>query len=1098
MLLRIIISTLILTLISCSPNTSKLDQPTNTLFTEHNLNFSNSLKPSTQLNILNYLYYYNGAGTALGDFNDDGLLDIYLTGNQTADALLINVGNLQFERQSLPDNDPTYFSTGVTTVDINNDGLLDIYISQASTHLDLKGSNRLYINQGEVNGQVSFKENAQEYGLDFSGLFTQASFFDYDKDGDLDVYLLKHSVHPNTNYNKGSIRYLTDSLNGDLLLQNNNGIFKDVSKKAGILQNKISYGLGLSTTDLNNDGYPDIYIGNDFFENDYLYINQQDGTFKEVNTTQNRLKHTSHFSMGNDIADLNNDGLADIVSVDMLPENLEILKTAGTEYGYPIYQNNLRNGYQPQFMQNTLHLNKGQNSFAEIAFQSGIAATEWSWSPLAADFDGDGYKDLFISNGIQGATNDMDFINFISNDEIQSRLGKGMLEEDLNFISKIPVQKAPNYFFKNNGDLTFTNKTSSWHDLIPSLSNGSAYGDLDNDGDLDLVINNVNSPAQVLENLSRDLDSLNYLTLKFKGDTSNPFAIGAKVIAHSNHHTQYFENVSTRGYLSAVAPEITIGLGKHTLDSLEIIWPNGHFQTLQEIKLNQTLHVSIEDATARAYQDFQQNDPNPFLQIASIPLSYKHQDATSLDFSRDPLIPYASSNLGPYIAAGDLTNNGLDDLVTLGAKGHETTLQIQQQDGSFKEQPLPQAKDQTIHEDIHSVIFDANGDGKNDLLILSGGNEFTQGTPLQPRLYIQQDDGLRFRESIFQTIQLNAITASAVDLDNDGDLDLSISANTTPREFGKTPTQYLFENDGEGQFTDISSTYGAELQNIGNVYDLKWVDIDDNGYPDAIIAGHWIPITVLLNDGDSLRKQPNNLTHNTGWWNTLEVADFDQDGDLDIIAGNWGHNTRLQASQEHPITLYRNDFDANGRVDPIVTYYYQGVETTIATKDELVKQLPIINKKFISYADFAKASLSDLLTTEKLKEASKKQITTLSSMYFENLGNGNFKSTPLPFMAQVSAVMDMQIDDFNNDGYLDVFLVGNLYEISTQLGRLDGLGGLLLLNDQKGFFTKPKTQHNFNINGPARSITKLEIKGKTHYIVGLNNDRPVLLKNAQN
>lgn len=1066
------------------------------LFAEHTLPFSNTLNSTVELNILNYLYYYNGAGVAIADFNNDALLDIYLTGNQTSDALLINSGNLLFERRSLPNNDPSYFSTGVTTVDINNDGLLDIYVSQVSTHLDLKGHNRLYVNQGETYKDVTFKEESAKYGLDLSGLFTQASFFDYDKDGDLDVYLLKHSVHPNTNYNKGAIRYLTDSLNGDRLLQNNNGIFKDVSREAGILQNKISYGLGLSTTDINNDGYPDIYVGNDFFENDYLYINQQDGTFKEVNTTQNRLKHTSHFSMGNDIADINNDGLADIISVDMLPEKLEILKKSGTEYGYPIYQNNLRNGYNPQFMQNTVHLNKGENRFTEIAFQSGVAATEWSWSPLAADFDGDGHKDIFITNGIQGATNDMDFINFISNDAIQKRLGKGMLEEDLNFISKIPVQKAPNYFYKNNGDCTFTDYTSSWFSQTPSLSNGSAYGDLDNDGDLDLVLNNVNSPAQILENLSQDLDSLNYVTIQFAGSLRNPYGIGAKVLAHSKNHTQYFENTSTRGFLSAVAPEITIGLSKDSLDSLKIIWPNGQSQTIEEIPINQTFKVSQDDATSRHYNKTKDSLPL-LLHVTPNLITYEHKDATSLDFSRDPLIPYASSNLGPHITAGDLNNNGLDDLVTLGAKGHETTLQIQQQDGSFIEQPLPQAKRHLIHEDVHSVIFDANGDSKNDLLILSGGNEFTKGAPLQPRLYIQQENGLRFRESIFHNIPINAITASAIDLDNDGDLDLSISANTVPREFGQTPNQHLFENDGNGQFKDISSTYGAALQHMGNVYDLKWIDIDGNGYKDAVAVGHWMPITIFLNDGNSFTKQENNLVQAKGWWNTVEVADFDKDGDLDIISGNWGNNTRLQATKELPITLYRNDFDNNGRIDPIVTYYYQGVETTIATKDELVKQLPIINKKFISYEYFAKSSLSDLLTPKKLKEASKKQITTLSSMYFENLGNGSFKSTPLPFMAQVSAVMDMQVDDFNNDGFLDIFLVGNLYEISTQLGRLDGLDGLLLLNNKKGFFQELKKQHNFNINGPARSIAKLEIKGKTHYIVGLNNQAPVLLKKNQ-
>jgi len=1086
---------LLLLFISILSSCTHQEEKKEKLFLEHFLHFSNTLESTKELNILNYLYFYNGAGVALGDFNNDTLLDIYLTANQEKDGLLINKGDFKFESQTLPNNLETHFSTGVTTVDINNDGLLDIYVCQASTHLDLKGHNRLYINKGVVDGQISFVEQSEDYGLNLSGLFTQASFFDYDLDGDLDVYLLKHSVHPNSNYNKGAHRTISDPENGDLLLKNEGGFFKDISQEAGILQTKISYGLGISTADINQDGYPDIYIGNDFFENDYLYINQKNGTFKEVNTTENRLKHTSHFSMGHDIADINNDGLTDVISVDMLPEDLQTLKAAGTEYGYPIYQNNLRNGYQPQYMQNTLHLNRGNSQFAETAFISGISATEWSWSPLLADFNADGLKDIFISNGIEGATNDMDFINFISNDAIQQRLGKGMLEEDLSFIKKIPQKKTPNYFFKNNSRAHFNDVTDQWFSKTPSLSNGSAYGDLDNDGDLDLVINNVNAPAQILENQIRNQDSTTYLKIRFQGSSTNTFGLGAKLIAYSQERTQHFENKSTRGYMSAVAPEIVIGFKDAlNVDSLQIIWPTGKYETKRNIATNQTLSFNHQDASSNFYLDHPLKKQK-YLSNTSLPIAYQHSDAISLDFNRDPLIPYASSNLGPYISTGDLNNDGLDDVVTLGAKGKKTTIHFQQKNGSFTESDLDN-RDFLINEDVFSLVFDANSDQKNDLLILSGGNEFLKGKPLQPRFYIQENNGLHFRESVFSNMSLNASTASAVDIDNDGDLDVSISSNTVPREFGKTPQQYLFENNGTGSFKDISSSYGAALQNIGNVYDVAWEDIDGNGYKDAIVSGHWMPITILLNDGKSLRPTKSNLDKMTGWWNTLEVVDFDKDGDLDIIAGNWGENTRLTASEEFPITLYRNDFDNNGRQDPIVTYFYQGKETTIATKDELVKQLPFINKKFISYADFAKARLDEILPVKKLKNAKQKQITTLTSMYFKNEGNGTFTPIPLPFMAQVSAVMDIQVDDFNNDGYPDVLLAGNLYEISTQLGRLDGLDGLLLLNDKKGFFQE-ESQQNFNINGPARSISKLDIKGKTHYIVGVNNNAPVLLQKTE-
>lgn len=1087
-----LISLALLSLLSCQNNTVQ----NNTLFTEHKLPFQNQLTNSTDLNILNYLYYYNGAGVAVADFNNDSQLDIYLTANQQKDVLYINKGNLTFESIPLPENKPEHFSTGVTTADINQDGLMDIYVSQVSGHLKLTGHNRLYINQGLTNGKPTFKESSKEYGLNFSGYFTQASFFDYDLDGDLDVFLLKHSVHPNSNYAKGSIRYKKDELNGDMLLENDNGIYKDVTASSGILQTKISYGLGLSTSDINQDGYPDIYIGNDFYENDYLYINQGDGTFKEVNTKQNRLKHTSHFSMGNDIIDLTNDGLPDILSVDMLPENLETLKAAGTEYGYPIYQNQLRNGYQPQYMQNTFHLNRGQGEFSEIAFLSNIAATEWSWSPLAVDFDGDGHKDIFITNGIAGATNDMDFINFISNKSIQQRLGSGMQQEDLDFIKKLPQKKTPNYFFKNQGTTTFTDVTSEWFTKAPSLSNGAAYGDLDNDGDLDLVINNVNAPAQILENKSNEKGQANYIKLNFKGDSLNKNGIGAKVHLYTQDTHQYFENAPTRGFLSSIAPEITTGIGlSEKVDSLVVVWQDGSFQKIENVLSNTTITLKQNYADSNYYKHTNKTLPK-LLTNVPLPLEYKHTDATSLDFSRGALIPYASSNTGPKLQTGDLNNDGVDDIVALGAKAQETVIFLQEKDSTFSTKKLEDSELHKIHEDVSSVIFDANGDHKNDLLIVSGGNEFTKGKPLEPRLYLQEEEELRFRESAFQNIFINASTAQAIDLDNDGDLDISISSDIVPREFGKTPTQHLFENDGKANFKDISATYGKWLRDIGNVYDVHWQDIDGNGFLDAVVAGHWMPISILLNDGSSLEPLKTNISDITGWWNSLEVADFDQDGDLDIVAGNWGDNTRINASQEQPIQLYRNDFDDNGRVDPLVTYFYQDQETTIATKDELVKQLPFINKKYLSYNAFAKASLKEVFPKQKLKEADIKKVTQLSSMYFENLGNGNFKPTPLPFLAQISSVFDIVVDDFNNDSFQDLLLVGNNYEISTQLGRLDASKGLILLNDKNGFFTEEK-QQNFNISGPARSAVKLDIKGKTHYIVGINNDKPILLQKVE-
>ncbi|WP_299762627.1 VCBS repeat-containing protein [uncultured Dokdonia sp.] len=1065
--------------------------------TNTGVSFSNIIQNTPELNILNYLYFYNGGGTAIADFNNDGLDDIYFTANQQADHLYINKGSLQFQNttsQSGIRNDIGW-TTGITTVDINNDGLLDIYISKVDGHLNLKGTNLLFINQGNnTDGIPQFKEQAKRYGLDLKGLATQASFFDYDTDGDLDVFILNHSLHPNSNYGKGTLRKKVDTLYGDKLLENQNGQFIDVTTKAGIFQSRLGYGLGISISDINKDGYPDIYIGNDFFENDYLYINQKDKTFTEVNSTQSILGHSTHFSMGNAISDINNDGLSDIMSLDMLPENLQSLKVSGTEYNYPIFQNQLRNGYEPQFMQNTLHLNLGNNKYTETAFLSGISATEWSWSPLIADFDNDGKKDIYITNGIKGATNDMDFVNFISNESIQKRLGKGMSSKELTFIDELPEKKTINYFYKNKGNTQFENMSDSWQTPQTSFSNGASYADLDNDGDLDIVVNNVNQNALILENTTRqDTSATHYLKINFKGSIKNTQGVGAKVSIYTKEEKQFFENYP-QGYLSATPPTLFIGLGtQKQIDSLQVVWADGKIQTLQNTQADQTIVLDYKNASGHIESNSQEIQ-NSLITNSTTPIDFKHRDGTSIEFSRSLLVPYASTNLGPYINVGDLNNDQKEDIITLGAKGQSSQIWIQDESGDFQPQELPDAKETKINEDTHSLIFDANGDQINDVLIVSGGNEFKRGKPLAPRLYITNEGVLQRDSEQFNDININASKVTAIDLDKDGDVDIAITANVVPHQFGETPTQYLFKNDGNGHFKDITATYSKEFQNVGNVYDITWQDVNNDDYPDAIIAGHWMPITIFINDGTSLKRQKTEGLENThGWWNTIKVADFDNDGDQDIIAGNWGLNTRLQPTLEEPVTLYRNDFDDNKQIDPIVTYYYQGIETTIATKDELVKQLPFLNKKFLSYNAFAKANLTQLLGKEKLQSSEKKEAYLFASTYFENKGNGVFQAHELPFLAQASSVHDLLIEDFDEDGFLDVLLVGNNYEISTQLGRLDGSHGVFLKNDTKGGFSTLSNQ-NYDIKGASRSIQKIKIKERVFYVVGRNNDTPLFLK----
>lgn len=1074
------------------------------------IDFVNELQETPELNILTYLYYYNGGGVSVADYNQDGLPDIYLVANQAPDALYINRGNLNFEdvSEKAGISQDTLWTTGVTHADVNGDGLEDLYVCKPGGYRALKGRNLLYINQGiNANGIPQYREMAAAYGLNLETLSTQASFFDYDLDGDLDVFLLNHSVHPNRNYGRGSQRKEFDARAGDILMRNDGNTFTDVSAAAGIYQGRAGYGLGLGISDINGDGYPDIYVGNDFFENDYLYINRGDGTFREVIDTDTEetsakqapaIGHTSHFSMGNDIADLNNDGLPDILSLDMLPEDLITYKTSGLEYPFPIYQQYLGHGYGPQYMQNTLQLNLGDGRFSEIAFLSGLASTEWSWGSLIADFDNDGQQDVFISNGIKGATNDMDYMNFIANDDIQRRIDAGMKQPDMPLTQEIPPKIATNYIFRNTGNLQFEDMSQSWLPGEATYSQGTAYADLDDDGDLDLVVSHTDRPVSILENTGINGKSLKVI---LSGDDANTRGIGAQVHLYTRDGIQYRENYTTRGYLSALPNVLHFGLGDlEVVDSIKVRWPGGKTQHLGKLSLEQNeLHLREADA----------EEANPGMagyvahtgavsksaiweQIDSL-FTFRHEENPTLDFDREPLIPFAQSNEGPGLAVGDFNGDGRDDIFLGGAKHQASQLLLQRANGSFE--PVAEDPFQAIalHEDTAALFADFDGDSQNDLIVVSGGNEFTGGEPLRPRLYLNRSGLPKQKNEAFPDCTLNASDVIAADFDRDGDLDLVLSADSQPGAFGASPKHALLLNDGQGVFRDATEELAPELDTFGSITDMEWTDIDGDSQPELLIVGHWnAPGILRWRDGQLRLDSNNGLQDETGLWNAIRTLDADGDGDLDFVAGNWGSNTRLVASNAFPLQLYRSDFDDNGREEPLVTYYHQGVETPFASRDEIVKQLPHLRKNFPTYKAFAEASLEELLGKDRLDAATYKLVTELRSCLFLNDGKGSFKKIPLPAITQAAPVFDFGIADFNKDGHTDLLPLGNHFQVSTQLGRPDALQGPVLLGSQEGVFHWAP-QMIAPISGAARKWAHLKVGSKNYYVIARNDDTPIIL-----
>lgn len=1059
------------------------------------LNFSNTLQPTAQFNIFQYMYFYNGAGIAAGDFNKDGLVDLFFTANQSQNKLFLNKGDLRFEdvtaAAKIPDDGA--WSTGASVVDINNDGLLDIYVCRVGKHQILKGQNQLLICKGiDKNGVPFFEDEAKAYGLDFSGYSTQAAFFDYDLDGDLDMYLLNHSVHENGTFRpRADFLGTNNELSGDRIYRNDGGIFKNVTAETGINSTAIGYGLGIAVADVNMDGYPDIYIGNDFHENDYMYINQQNGTFKEELTK--RTMHSSQFTMGVDVADANNDGFPEIMSLDMMPYDPYILKRSEGEDSYDIFNMKLGYGYNNQFARNSLQMNRRNGQFSEVGFYSNVFATDWSWAALWMDFDNDGLKDMFISNGIPKRMNDIDYINFVSNEEIQRKIKDNSLaKNDMALIEKFPKIKIPNKFYRNNGDMVFEDLDSRIQKNQPTYSNGSVYADLDNDGDLDVVVNNIDEPVFVYKNKSNDKQQRKSLSVELIGDSLNRNAIGTRLVLFANNEIRTYEKFPVRGFQSSMEIPMHIGMVNTKIDSAFLVWPDNSYTSVNikaaDTKLSFTYQKNLPRFDYATIINFHKNTADPVIDITTTTqLLHKHTENDFVEFNREPLIPKMISREGPALETGDMNGDGLTDVFIGSAKGYKSTIWLQQPGGKFSEMKQPMLEADSIYEDVDASMIDLNKDGFTDLVVASGGNEY-YGTDIHllSRVYLNDGKGNLIRkENAIPGIYLTASGVEPIDFNGDGYPDLFLGGRAVPWEYGNIPRSYLLQNDGTGSFKDVTNTLAPELANIGLVTDARWVDMNKDKLPDLLISTEWGSLVAFMNEKGKLRKKI--LAKEQGWWNFMLPVDIDGDGDLDIIAGNLGLNSRLKASSDQPIRLYYNDFDGNGKKEQVMTYYLNGKEIPFATKDELQKQIPPVKKRFLYAEDFAKANLEQIFSNDKLNKADLLKADYFSNAVLINDGAMNFTIQALPWEAQLTSFRDAVIVDANSDQLPDILLVGNFFDNNIQMGKYDADMGTLLINKGKGQF-EVQTLHQLAIKGQVRHARNIQIAGLPATLLVKNND----------
>ena len=1046
------------------------------------IDFINEVKQSGENNVLNYPYYFNGGGVAVGDINNDGLPDIYFTGNQIANRLYVNEGNFKFkditEKSGTAANQG--WKTGVTMADVNQDGWLDIYVCRSAMGDSTLRKNLLFIN----NKNLTFTEKAEAYGIADYSYTTQAAFFDYDKDSDLDLFVLNHSLPKYAGLNRLLVKYKDQKSDrfGSKLYQNNNGKFVDITEKSGIINNVLSFGLGIAISDVNQDGWPDVYISNDFNEEDYLYINNQNGTFK--NTIRDATGHVSLFSMGSDIADINNDSRTDIFTLDMLPETNERIKLSSGDDNYDKYRFLVDAGFHHQTMRNMLQLNNGNGTFSEIGQLAGISNTDWSWAALFADFDLDGWKDLYVSNGYEKDYTNMQFLKFTVDEQLKAQQTGSRVNVDY-ILQNMPSIQPGNFLFRNKGDLTFEKMNHAWGIDKAIKSNGAAYADLDGDGDMDLAVNTMNGPAAIYKNTKNE--NLKGAFIKINLRTNNPShnIIGTKVLCYTPGLCQFQEFEPVRGFQSAMFDDLIFGLGTATaIDSIRIIWPDNKTEWIGKTQINTTLRPDYTHAKNK--YNYLVKSGHPLFKKAE-GTRWAHHAVDTNDFKRQLLLPKMYSFSGPKTAKGDVNQDGFDDLYVSGAAHQPGGLFLQNKAGAFLFRNVADFEKDKGYQDEDAIFFDADKDGDLDLYVVSGGYFFKDGDPLlQDRLYLNDGKGNFSRASHALPLETNAGSCVApLDLDNDGDLDLFVGSRLVPNQYPLVPKSMLLINDGKGHFENQISSKAKALENKAMICAALSIDVNKDNRPDLIVVGEWTPISVLINENGILVDHSAEYFKDAtaGWWNCISSSDFDHDGNPDLLIGNYGLNNQFHVSEETPATLVYKDINGDGQVDPFLCYYINGVSYPYASRDEALGQVSILRPRFPDYMSYSKASLEKVFMAKELSGAITNEVTTLETMYFKSTKAG-FVKQPLPIETQYAPIYAIAPVDADGDGDMDVILAGNESMTRVRIGKSDANKGCLLLNDGKGNFSyAAQSQSGFNLSGDIRSISLFG----PQLIFGVNN-----------